>query len=61
MNEKCNVCFNRWVCEWDDSINVNKCPCINCLVKRMCSEICEDATHIGLRLDSKTKAYLRTY
>lgn len=49
-NKECDKCSHYKVCFIRDHIelsaSVDKCPCINCLVKVMCSDACgEGATY----------------
>ncbi len=46
LNDNCKGCHNKGSCERYEGIvreiDISKCPCIECLIKGVCSEPCED-------------------
>lgn len=45
MEDPCFGCYMYNLCKWKHLYS-NMCPCINCIIKIICDEGCDDYEHI---------------
>ncbi len=53
---ECKGCYATKLCDVQPTFIVYKCPCVTCVVKVMCSHMCDEYSHyVWLNVEKKYK------